>query len=125
MGYVVSDSLVWSAPSPEVRHLGDPCAKRPNTVVHPCREEQSIDSRVHGNRTLYATIRIYYYKLLLINCTVPIILPRREVEEGFSEVLILITIINLLLYNAAATSAALLFMLYVNCLNCWLFSSCA
>jgi hypothetical protein len=78
-----------------------------DTVVHPCREEQSIDSRVHGNRTLYATIRIYYYKLLLLNCTVPSVLPRREVEEGFSEVLIIDIIINLLLYNAALLLIAL------------------
>ena len=99
---------------------------RPNTVVHPCREEQSIDSRVHGNRTLYATIRILLlqtniiFKLLFAGC-----LPRREVEEDISEALLIVDDYNLLLYNVAATFAALLLMLMFNCINCWLSSSYA
>ena len=32
------------------------------TLVHPYREDISIDSRVHGNRTLYAEARPYHYK---------------------------------------------------------------
>ena len=47
----------------------------------------------------------------------PSVLPRGEVEEGFSEALIIVTIINLLLYNVAATSAALLLMLYALCIT--------
>ena len=39
---------------------------------------------------------------------VPSVLPRREVEEGNSEAWIIDDDYNLLLYNAAATSAALL-----------------
>src|SRR3954467_15120571 len=67
-----------------------------------------LNSRVHGNRTLYAEAGPYHYKLLLLNCMVPGLLPRREVEEGNSEAFIIVNYYNLLLYNAAATSAALL-----------------
>ena len=54
------------------------------------------------------TTNYYITKLL-----VPVSLPCREVEEGISEALIIVNNYNLLLYNAAATSAALLLMLYV------------
>src|SRR4051812_17873597 len=58
--------------------------------------------------TLYAEAGPYYYKLLLLNCMVPGLLPHREVEEGNSEAFIIINYYNLLLYNVATTSAALL-----------------
>src|SRR3954466_5270350 len=50
------------------------------------------NSRVHGNRTLYAEAGSYHYELLLLNCMVPGFLPRREVEEGNSEALLLLII---------------------------------
>src|ERR1041385_4227707 len=50
------------------------------------------NSRVHGNRTVYAEAGSYHYKLLLLNCMVPGFLPRREVEEGNSEALLLLII---------------------------------
>ena len=48
---------------------------------------------------------------------VPSLLPRREVEEGNSEAWVIVDYYNLLLYNAAATSAALLLMLYALCIT--------
>ena len=46
----------------------------------------------------------------------PSVLPRGEVEEGFSEALLIVDNYNLLLYNVAATSAALLLMNYALCI---------
>jgi hypothetical protein len=43
---------------------------------------------------------------------VPGCLPHREVEEDTSEALLIVDNYNLLLYNVAATSAALLLMIY-------------
>src|SRR3954471_9366209 len=40
------------------------------------------NSRVHGNKTLYAEAGSYHYKLLLLNCMVSGLLPRRRVKEG-------------------------------------------
>ena len=44
-------------------------------------------------------------------------LPRREVEEDISEALLIVDNYNLLLYNVAATSAALLLMIYALCIT--------
>src|SRR3954468_1533157 len=60
------------------------------TLVHPYSEDLSIDSRVHGNRTLYAEARPYHYKLLLLNCWFRVLLPRGDVEGGNSEALLMI-----------------------------------
>ena len=63
------------------------------------------------------TTRNYYYKLLI-----PSLLPRREVEGVISEALLIMNY-NLLLYNAASTSAALL--LHFCYINCWpILTSC-
>src|SRR3954468_7570606 len=73
------------------------------------------NSRVLGNRTLYAEVGSYHYKLLLLNCMVPGFLPRWDVEEVISEALIIIT--N---YYYTMLQQLLLhcyFMLYI---NCWL-----
>ena len=48
---------------------------------------------------------------------VPGLLPRRGVEEDISEALLIVNYYNLLLYNIAATSAALLLMLYALCIT--------
>src|ERR1041384_2468822 len=58
------------------------------TLVHPCRDDRSIDSRVHGNKTLYAEARLYHYKLLLLNCWFRVLLPRGDVEGENSEALL-------------------------------------
>src|ERR1044072_6574991 len=72
------------------------------TLVHPCREDLSIDSRAHGNRKLYAEARPYHYKLYIYTCWFRAFFLAgcrvRELEG-------MINIFNLLLYNAAATSA--------------------
>ena len=44
-------------------------------------------------------------------------LPRGEVEEDISEALLIVDNYNLLLYNVAATSAALLLMIYALCIT--------
>src|SRR3954462_4722532 len=41
-------------------------ARRRNYQCTPAGKINSIDSRVHGNRTLYAEARSYHYKLYLI-----------------------------------------------------------
>src|SRR3954469_17051353 len=46
------------------------------------------DSRVHGNRTLYAEARAYHYKLLLLNGWFRVLLPRGDVKGGNSEALL-------------------------------------
>src|ERR1041385_6660230 len=49
------------------------------------------NSRVHGNRTLYAEARSYYYKLLLLSCWFRVFfLARKLIEEGISEALLII-----------------------------------
>src|SRR3954453_20746818 len=115
MGYEVSDSLGGAFPNKVPATLEIRACSV--TQVHACREDQSIDSRVHGNRTLYAEAGSYHYKLLLLNCMVPGFLPRWDVEEVNSEVLLIITT-----YYYTMLQQLLLhcyFMLYI---NCWLFS---
>ena len=71
-------------------------------------------STVTGRSVLYpdqiTTTNYYNYN---IKCCSRDFLPRREVEEDTSEALLIVDNYNLLLYNAAATSVALLLMLYV------------
>src|SRR3954471_16982164 len=43
------------------------------------------NSRVHGNRMLYAEARSYHYKLYLYTCWFRVLLPRGDVEGGNSE----------------------------------------
>src|ERR1041385_4267022 len=88
-----------------LRSVGEPGGAFPNKVpatleIRPCSVTSAplqgrliySNSRVHGNRTLYAEARSYHYELLLLNCMVPGFLPRREVEEGNSEALLLLII---------------------------------
>src|SRR3954463_6585458 len=61
------------------------------TLVHPCREDLSIYSRVHGNRTLYAEARPYHYKLYIYTCWFRVLLARGDVEGGNSEAYLMYT----------------------------------
>ena len=49
------------------------------------------NSRVHGNRTLYAEARLYHYTLLLLNCWLRVSVPRGDVEGGISEAWLIFT----------------------------------
>src|SRR3954469_20659308 len=51
----------------------------------------SIDSCVHGNRTLYADARSYHYKLYIYTCLFRVLLPRGDVEGGNSEAWLIYT----------------------------------
>src|SRR3954468_20205417 len=75
------------------------------------------NSRVLGNRTLYAEVGSYHYKLLLLNCMVPGFLPRWDVEEGISEALLIITT-----YYYTMLQQLLLHYYFMLYMNCWLFS---
>src|SRR4051794_25538242 len=52
VGCVVSGRLGGGVPNQLYATLGIRAGSV--TLVHPCREDLSIDRRVHGNRTLYA-----------------------------------------------------------------------
>ena len=85
----VSDSLGGVFPNKVYTTL-EIRACRHNYQCTPAGKINSIDSRVHGNRTLYAEARSYHYKLYLIPIiqvvsTVKVLLPRRDVEGGNSE----------------------------------------
>src|SRR4051812_11501 len=88
------------------------------TLVHPCRDDLSIDSRVHGNRTLYTEARPYHYKLLLLNCWFRVFFLAGMSREELGG--IVKYCYNLLLYNVASTSAS--FLPFTALLNCWLIS---
>ena len=87
---------------------------RRNTVVHPCREEIIYsNSRVHELKDA-----LCYHPDLLLQTTISKLigsgLPSSQgVEEDISEALIIVNYYNLLLYNVAASSAALLLMLCI------------
>src|SRR3954465_8529205 len=67
MGLGVSDSLGGAFPNKVYATLEIRACRV--TVVHPLQGSLIYsNSRVHGNRTLYAEARAYYYKLLLLNC---------------------------------------------------------
>src|SRR3954453_4968838 len=122
MGYEVSDSLGGAFPNKVPATLEIRACSV--TQVHACREDQSIDSRVHGNRTLYAEAGSYHYKLLLLNCMVPGFLPRMGVEEGNSEALLLWLIITTYIIQCCSNFCFIVTLfLYM---NCWLilFSCC-
>ena len=61
----VSDSLSGVFPNKVYATL-EIRACRHNYQCTPAGKINSIDSRVHGNRTLYAEARSYHYKLYLI-----------------------------------------------------------
>src|SRR3954466_5685923 len=85
-----------------------------NYQCTPAGKINSIDSCVHGNRTLYAEARSYHYKLYLIPVGSSFASSRgfrgRELEG------MIINVFNLLLYNVAATSASLLFYCFIELL---------
>src|ERR1041385_4818647 len=113
-----------------LRSVGEPGGAFPNKVpatleIRPCSVTSAplqgrliySNSRVHGNRTLYAEAGSYHYKLLLLNCMVPGLLPRRGIEEVILAAWLIITT-----YYYTMLQQLLLhcyFMLYI---NCWLFS---
>src|SRR3954469_23111811 len=114
MGLGVSDSLGGAFPNKVYATLEiRACSMNP---VHPCKEVIYSNSRVHGNMTLYVEARSYHYKLYLYTCWFRVFflagMSRRDLGG-------MVNLYNLLLYNVAATSAALLFL---SCYyNCWLF----
>ena len=84
MGLGVSDSLGGAFPNKVYATL-EIRAFRRNYQCTPAGKINSIDSRVHGNRMLYAKARSYYYKLYLYTCWFRVLLPRGDVEGGNSE----------------------------------------
>src|ERR1041385_937597 len=76
------------------------------------------NSRVHGNRTLYAEAGSYHYKLLLLNCMVPGFLPRMGSRGGELGGIIIINHYNLYYTMLQQLLLHCYFMLYM---NCWLF----
>src|ERR1041385_2265362 len=119
-----------------LRSVGEPGGAFPNKVpatleIRPCSVTSAplqgrliySNSRVHGNRTLYAEAGSYHYKLLLLNCMVPGFLPRREVEEGNSEALLLLIITTYTIQCCSNFCFIVTLLLYM---NCWLilFSCC-
>src|ERR1041384_3457453 len=115
MDCVVSDSLGGVLPNKGYATLVIRACSV--TLVHPCREDLSIDSHVHGNMTLYAEARPYHYKLYTYTCWFRVFFLRgcRRRKLGG----IVNDYYNLLLYIVAATSASLLLSFHVD-INCWL-----
>src|SRR3954466_306326 len=92
----VSDSLGGVFPN-KVYATREIQACSRNYQCTPAGKINYIDSRVHGNMTLYAEARSYHYKLYLI-----------LVGSEFCFLASMINIYNLLLYIVAATSSTLL-----------------
>src|SRR3954467_14428203 len=87
------------------------------TLVHTCRDDCSIDCRVHGNRTLYAEARPYHHKLLLSNYWFRVLLPRGDVEGGNSEALLMV----ITTYYYTMLQQLLLHCYFISVdINCWL-----
>src|SRR3954466_10941616 len=118
MDYVVSDSLGGVLPYQVYATLVIRACNV--TLGHPCREDLSIDSRVHGNRTLHAEARPYHYKLYIYTCWFRVLLPRGDVEGGNSEALLMI----ITTYYYTMLQQLLLHCYFHFCyINCWLFLS--
>src|SRR3954468_12219524 len=86
------------------------------TPVHPYRDVIYSNSRVHGNRTLYAEARSYHYKLYLYTCWFQVFLPHGDVEGGNSEAWLMYTTY----YYTVVQQLLLYCYLYFFLLNCWL-----
>src|SRR3954470_10446237 len=115
MDCVVSDSLGGVLPNQGYATLVIRACSV--TLLHPCREDLSIDSCVHGNKTLYAEARSYHYKLLLLNCWFRVFLPRGDVEGGNSEALL--SIVTTYYYTMLQQLLLHCYLLSVD-INCWL-----
>src|SRR4051812_39948261 len=110
----VSDSLGGAFPNKVYATLEIRMCSR-NYRCTPAGKINSIDSRVHGNRTLYAEARSYHYKLYLLLVGSGFCFLMGMSMEGLGGI---VNVYNLLLYKAATTFAALLpLLLYM---NCWL-----
>src|SRR3954465_13001047 len=86
------------------------------TLVQPCREDLSIDSRVHGNRTLSAEARSYHYKPLLLNCWFRVFFLAGMSREGTRRhcyVLLQLTIIQ-----CCSNFCCIVILISVD-INCW------
>src|SRR4051812_35847965 len=113
MDFGVSDSLGGAFPNKvyttmEIRACGI-------TLVHPCREDNLLDSCVHGNMMLYDEARSYHYKLYLYTCWFRVFLPRGDVEEGISEAWLMYTT-----YYYTMLQQLLLHCYFMLYMNCWL-----
>ena len=84
MDFGVSDSLGGVFPNKVYATLEIRACRR-NYQCTPIGNINSIDSHVHGNRTLYAEARSYHYKLYLYPCWFRVLLPGGDVEGGNSE----------------------------------------
>src|SRR3954468_9192544 len=80
----VSDSLSGVFPNKVYATLEIRACRR-NYQCTPAGKINLSDSRVHGNRTLYAEARSSHYKLYLYTCWFRVLLPRGDVEGGNSE----------------------------------------
>src|SRR3954468_17096685 len=101
----VSDSLGGVFPNKVYATLEIRACSR-NYQCTPAGKINSIDSRVHGNRTLYAEARSYHYNYILY-LLVPSFASSRGCQ-GRELGGMIFNVYNLLLYNVAATSASLL-----------------
>src|SRR3954469_19045068 len=100
----VSDSLGGVFPN-KVYATREIRACSRNYQCTPAGKINSIDSRVHDNRTLYAEARSYHYKLYLILVGSEFCFLAGMSREELGS---MINVYNLLLYIVAATSASLL-----------------
>src|SRR3954466_616230 len=87
MGLLVSGSLGGAFPNKVYATLDIRACRLTSSAPLQGRLIYS-NSRVHGNRTLYAEARAYHYKLLILNCWLWDLLPRGDVEGGNSEALL-------------------------------------
>src|SRR4051812_36405656 len=111
----VSDSLVGMFPNKVYASLEIRACRR-NYQCTPIGKIYLSDSRVHGNRTLYADTGSYHYKLYVYTCWFRFLLPRRDVEGGNSEAWLIYTTY----YYTMLQKLLLHCYLYRFILNCWL-----
>ena len=111
----VSDSLGGVFPNKVYATLEIRVCSR-NYQCTPAGKINSIDSRVHGNRTLYAEARPYHYKLYIYICWFRVLLPRGDVEGGNSEALMITTTYYYTLLQQLLLQC---YFIYVD-INCWL-----
>src|SRR3954465_13619769 len=106
----VSDSLRGVFPN-KVYATREIRACSRNYQCTPAGKINSIDSRVHGNRTLYVEARSYHYKLyLILVCSEFCFLAGMSRERTLGGMIF--NVYNLLLYNVAATSTSLFPLLF-------------
>src|SRR3954470_4327230 len=90
MDFGVLDSLGGAFPNKVYATLEIRACRR-NYQCTPAGKIIYSNSRVHGNRTLYAEARSYHYKLYIYTCWFWVLLPRGDVEGGNSKAWLIYT----------------------------------